>query len=131
MCLVLFGPIANSSLNPCVHGPSLVFVQPALACIGLRWPLLAVVGHLWPFFGLWGSKRVVWISKCMAGVLRRVAECWNTWLWVGRCTIGKNIKKYTKNKQKNTPMAQTMRDASFGPVVVVATPQSLLVLWKT
>jgi hypothetical protein len=66
------------------------------------------------------------MSKCMAGVLRRIAERRNTWLWVSKCTIGKNIKKNTKNRQKNTPVAQTTPDTSFGPVVVVAMPQSLL-----
>jgi hypothetical protein len=40
-------------------------------------------------------------------------------------------EKTQKIERKNTPMAQTTPDAPFGPVVVVATPQSLLVLWKT
>jgi hypothetical protein len=35
-----------------------------------------------------------------------------------------------KNLKENTPMAQTTPDALFGPVVVVATPQDLLVLLK-
>jgi hypothetical protein len=115
-----------------------VFVGPRWSLFSLRWPALAVIGRHWLSLAVCGlclacggSKQVVWMLKCMAGVLRRVAERRNMWLWVGRCTIGKNIKKNTKNKRKNTPMAQTTPDASFGPVVVIATPQSLLVLWKT
>jgi hypothetical protein len=73
------------------------------ACIGLYWPSLAVVGHWWPSFGLWGLKRVVWmwwVSKCVDGVLRRVAGSRNTWLRVGGSTIEKKHEKLERKHEK-------------------------------
>jgi hypothetical protein len=43
---------------------------------------------------------------------------------------GKIKEKTRKIEKKDTPMAQTTHLASFGLVVVVATPQDLLVLLK-
>ena len=68
---------------------------------GCHWPSLAVSGRHWPSFGLWGPK---WVMK------------------------HEKFKKNMKNLKKKTPMAQMMHLALFGPVVVVATLQNLLVL---
>ena len=98
---------------------------------GLRWLSLAVVGLRLAFVGLWGSKWVVWmmrVSKCIDGVLRRVAGSRNTWLRVSGCTIRKTNKK---NHKKETPMAQITPDVSFGLVVVVATPRPPCAFIKT
>jgi hypothetical protein len=73
---------------------------------------------------------MMWVSKCIDGVLRHVAESQNMWLRVGGCTIRKTNQKDLKIWKKKTPMAQTTRLALFGLVVVVATPQDLLVLLK-
>jgi hypothetical protein len=101
---------------------------------GLHSLLLSVVGLRLAFVGLWGSKWVVlmmWVLKCIDGVLRRMAGSQNTWLRVGGSTIEKKHEKKTRKiEKKNTPMAQTTHLASFGLVVVVATPQDLLVLLK-
>jgi hypothetical protein len=63
---------------------------------GLHWLSLAVVGLHLAFVGLWGSKWVVWmmwVSKCIDGVLRRMAGSQNMWLRLGGSTIEKKHKK--------------------------------------
>jgi hypothetical protein len=71
--------------------------------------------------GGWGVETRGWEPK-------HVVEGWQVHY---REKTQKIKEKTQKIKKKNTPMAQTTRLASFGPVVVVATLQSLLVLWKT
>ena len=102
-------------------GPSLVFVWPALAVIGRRWPLVAFVcpvGAETGGLGVVGFEMHRWGVEMHGWEPKHVVEGW----WV-----------YYKEKQskKHTPMAQTMPDALFVLVVVVATPQNLLVLLKT
>jgi hypothetical protein len=68
----------------------------------------------------WGVETRGWEPK-------HVVEGW----WVYYREKTRKIKEKTRKfLKKNTPMAQTMPDASFGLVVVVATPQDLLVLLK-
>jgi hypothetical protein len=92
---VSFGPVANSSLNACGLGPSLVFVQPALACIGRRWPLVAFV---WPVRAETGGLYVVGVEMRRWGVETRGWEP-NTWLRVGGSTIEKKHEKLEKKHE--------------------------------
>jgi hypothetical protein len=112
-------------------GPLLVFV----------WPALAFVGRCWPSFGL------CWPVGVKMGGLDDVAVEMHRWGvetrgWEPEHVVEnrrvhyrektRKIKEKTRKskKKKDTPMAQTMHLASFGLIIVVATPQNLLVLLK-
>jgi hypothetical protein len=70
--------------------------------------------------GGWGVETHDWKPK-------HVVEGW----WVHYREKTQKMKEKTqKFEKKNTPMAQTTPDASFGLIVAVATPQNLLVSLK-
>jgi hypothetical protein len=101
-----------------------------LACVGRRWPLVAFV---WPVGAEMGDLDVVGVEMRRWGVETRgwepkhVVEGQRVHYRERTRKIKEKTRKITK---KNTPTAQTMPDASFGLVVVVATPKNLLVLLK-
>jgi hypothetical protein len=64
-CLTSFGPVTHSFLKPCVRGPLLVFVWPALAVVGRRWPSVAFV---WPVGAKMGGLDVVGVKMGGWGV---------------------------------------------------------------
>jgi hypothetical protein len=70
--------------------------------------------------GGWGVEMRGWEPK-------HVVKGWRVYY---REKTWKIKEKTWKIKKKNTPMAQMTPDASFGLVVVVATPPDLLVLIK-
>ena len=101
-------------------------VGPHLACVGHHWPSVAFI---WPVGAETGGLDVVGAKMCRWGVethgweLKHVVE--------GQQVHYREKKKKKHEKfKKNTHMAQMTPDASFGPVVVVTTPQTLLVLSK-
>jgi hypothetical protein len=70
--------------------------------------------------GRWGVETCGWEPE-------HVVKGW----WVHYREKARKMKEKTwKIEKKNTPMAQMTHLASFGLVVVVATPQDLLVLLK-
>jgi hypothetical protein len=110
-----------------LFGPSLVFVWPALAFIGCCWPSF---GLCWPVGVKMGGLDDVGVEMCRWGVetrgweLKHVVESRQVYYKENKS------KKTQKIEKKKKPMAQTVPDASFGFIVVVITPQDLLVLLK-
>jgi hypothetical protein len=126
MCLASFGLVTHLFLNPCVRGPSLVFVWPALAVVGRRWLSVAFV---WPVGAKMGGLDVVGVKMGGWGVetrgweLKHVVEGWQ----VHYREKTRKIKEKTRKIQKKTHLWPKQRIwCRLGSLLLLPPPKTFL-----